>query len=338
MAFVRNRATNLFPLLFGLFLEINGTSSRVLSTLSSAGACVSINTIESLKEILSIDARRHAISLMCGAGSLLFFYIIFDNINLYLKKSQQRLFNQNTMIHATNAAVISLPTAKAAAFDLPAKLERRGKRSQATGPDILPTADDEARMASSFIGITISFILAYSPCSKEWDPRVRKELKEMAEGFMTSDRPLEPCKTDTRPLGVFDVNEGSKKGIIEMLEKLQEVSDLPADEWASTARVIQGDWLTANNIRAARRDRTDDVNSMERLDYPEELSAAWHFALNATHMLMRTHYGNAMLDPGSLAKHKGLLNRVWDASKPDYANAKALIRHSLISRILYTVM
>ena len=77
---------------------------------------------------------------------------------------------------------------------------------------------------------------------------------------------------------------------------------------------------------------------MERLDYTEEISALWHFALQATHMLMRTHYGRAGLDPTSLASHKGLLRRTWDVSKPNYAAAKSLTRHSLVARILHIVM
>ncbi|KAJ7830054.1 hypothetical protein B0H14DRAFT_2366067, partial [Mycena olivaceomarginata] len=144
---------------------------------------------------------------------------------------------------------------------------------------------------------------------------------------------LPPEQSDGRPAGVFDVNEGSKKGIIKMLKALQELSGLSESEWAAKARIIVGDWLTSNNIRGARKDRMDDINSMERLEYVEELSALWHFALNATHMILRLHFGDSVLDPGSLAKHKGLLNRTWDAEKPNYADAKALIRHSLIARI-----
>ncbi|KAJ7910712.1 hypothetical protein B0H13DRAFT_2329013 [Mycena leptocephala] len=72
--------------------------------------------------------------------------------------------------------------------------------------------------------------------------------------------------------------------------------------------IFVGDWLTSNNLRAARRDRTDDINATERLEYADELSAPWHIALQATHMIMRTHYGQAVEDPGSLAAHKGLLN------------------------------
>lgn len=65
----------------------------------------------------------------------------------------------------------------------------------------------------------------------------------------------------------------------------------------------------------------DDVTPMERLEYVEESSAVWHFALNAMHMIMRLHFGDSVLDPGSLAKHKGLLNRTWDTEKPNYADS-----------------
>ncbi|KAF8172603.1 hypothetical protein K438DRAFT_1611725, partial [Mycena galopus ATCC 62051] len=330
MAFTRNTGTNVFPMILGLFLEIGGTNSRILSTLSSAGACVSITTLERLKKILSQDAVAHAINLIRSPGVR---YIIFDNINIFLRKSQQRLFNKNTMIHATNAAVISLPNANPLAEDLDAKRKRRGKRAAATGADIIPTDDHEANMFSSFVGLVMTLILAYCPGSQHWESR--DVMRKVAEDIIASDRPLPPEKTDGRPAGVFDVNEGSKKGIIQMLKKLQEFSGLTESEWSDKARIIVGDWLTSSNIRAARRDRMDDINAMERLEYVEEVSALWHFALNATHMIMRLHFGDSVLDPGSLAKHKGLLNRTWDAEKPNYAGAKALIRHSLIARILY---
>jgi len=53
---------------------------------------------------------------------------------------------------------------------------------------------------------------------------------------------------------------------------------------------------------------------MERLGYPEENSAIWHHALQASHCLMRTHYGHAVEDPTSLAALKGLLHQTWDVN------------------------
>ena len=92
-------------------------------------------------------------------------------------------------------------------------------------------------------------------------------------------------------------------------------------------RLVLGDWLTSSNLRAARHDCEDDVNAIEQLEYVEELSNLFHFALQATHMLMRTHYGQAILDPTSLAAHKGLLTCTWDINKPNYTAVKALVQH-----------
>ncbi|KAJ7907746.1 hypothetical protein B0H13DRAFT_1879289 [Mycena leptocephala] len=181
MAFTRNTGTNVFPMILGLFLEIGGTSSRILNTLSNAGAC----------KILSEDAVAHAVNLVQGSN---LFYIIFDNINIFLRKSQQRLFNKNTMIHATNAAVISLPDADPLAEDLEAKQKRRGKRAAATGTDIIPTDDDEAKMFSSFVGLVMTLILAYCPGSKEWEGR--DAILKAVEDMIASDRPLPPKSTE----------------------------------------------------------------------------------------------------------------------------------------------
>ncbi|KAJ7793741.1 hypothetical protein B0H14DRAFT_3559321 [Mycena olivaceomarginata] len=183
--------TNVFPMILGLFLEIGGTGSRILSTLSNAGACVSITTIERLKKVLSEDAVAHAVALMRGPG---IFYIIFDNINISLRKSQQRLFNKNSMIHATNAAVISIPNADPAAEDLKAKQKRRGKRAAATGEDIIRTDEDEEKICSAFVGLVMTLILAYCPGSKEWENR--DAILKAAEAFMALDRPFPVEKTD----------------------------------------------------------------------------------------------------------------------------------------------
>ncbi|KAJ7197457.1 hypothetical protein GGX14DRAFT_574239 [Mycena pura] len=153
MAFTRN--TNLLPMILGLFLEIGGTGSRILNTLSNAGACVSVTTIERLRKVLSEDAVAYA----------------------------QRLFNKNSMIHATNAAVIAIPDAEPAATEFGAKQKARGKRATATGRDILPSEDDEAKMLSSFTGLVMNLVLAYCPGRKDWEDR--NPMLKVAENFIS---------------------------------------------------------------------------------------------------------------------------------------------------------
>ena len=336
LTFARNQSTNVLPLLMGLFCKIEGTSSRVVSTLSNMGLCVSGKSVERLKERISKDAVSLAIELI-SSGRL--FCTVFDNINLYLRKFQQRITNQNSMIHATNCAIIAIDEENLdakEAEDLKAKLDLRGKRVNATFEDITPDKSDDEHIGKAFTGLIAEIIIRYSPGSKKW--KDRSGMLNAIQNSMPQDRPLPPQKTDARPFGVFDVNEGSKKGIVKVLEAIQDRSTLTWEKWSQNMRIILGDWLTSSNLRAARRDRADDINAMERLEYVEELSNLFHFALQATHMLMRTHYGQAVLDPTSLAAHKGLLARTWDVNKPNYAAAKALVQHSLIARILHVVM
>ncbi|KAJ7648633.1 hypothetical protein DFH06DRAFT_1095419 [Mycena polygramma] len=333
LAFVRNRATNLLPLLLCLFFKISGTSTRVTRMLSNVGVCVSGRTAERLKQRISDDAIRLGVALV---HSDKMWMTLFDNINIFLRKSQQRLTNRNSMIHATNVAFFALDGVDLAAENLKSKLDMRGGRRRATVEDILPTNDDDDHMEQSFIALIAEILVLYCPGNGEWKDR-QKMLAEI-EGMMPTDRPLEPKKTDARLFGVFDVNEGSKKGVIDVLDAIRERSKMSKTEWASKTRIIQGDWLTANNFRNGRRIRKDDVNSFERMEYGDELSALFHHALQASHMIMKVHYGHAVRDPTSLAAHKGMLNRTWDVNKPNYAPSKSLIRHSLIARILHCVM
>ncbi|KAJ7804907.1 hypothetical protein B0H14DRAFT_2527121 [Mycena olivaceomarginata] len=299
--------------------------------LSNAGVSVSIRTIERLKVIISDDAIRLAVELMTS-GQV--FFTIFDNINIFQRKSQQRLANTNDMINATNCAIVGLkgiePFTKA---DLAEQLAMRGRRVNATAADILPTPQDNAIIGKSFVALIAEVIVAYTPGNSRW--KDRKILAAAVASMLPMDRPVSHEKSDVNPYGALDVNEGSKKGVVKVLEGVRERSTIPETAWASVWRIFVGDWLTSNNLRAARRDRTDDVSPMERLEYAQELSAPFHFALQASHMIMRTHYGHAVEDPSSLAAHKGLLNRKWDVAKPNYAAAKSLIRHSLIARILH---
>jgi hypothetical protein len=302
--------------------------------LSNAGICVSSLTVERVKVVITDDAIRLAVELITS-GQV--FFTIFDNINIFLRKSQQRISNTNDMINATNCAVVGISDVEPfTEADLAEQLALRGQRANAKSTDILPTPEDDQIIGQSFVALIAEMIVAFTPGNSRW--KDRKDISAAVAAMMPKDRPLPPTKADARPYGLLDVNEGSKKGVVKVLRGIQERSTLSRGIWSSIWRIFVGDWLTSNNLRAARRDRTDDIDPMERLEFVQELSAPFHFALQATHMIMRTHYGHAVEDPASLAAHKGLLNRKWDVNKPNYAAAKSLIRHSLIARILHCVM
>ncbi len=164
--FVRNRATNVLALPLGLFLKISGTSERVLTLLSNVGLSVSSTTVERVKEHISDNAVQLAVSLITSTS---LFYIIFDNINLYLRKFQEHIYNQHSMIHATNSAVIAISEGDPAKVeDLSAKLEQCGKRVQATWDNIRPTQEDADCMGSTFECLIAEMLVRYTPGNRTW--------------------------------------------------------------------------------------------------------------------------------------------------------------------------
>ncbi|KAJ6630735.1 hypothetical protein B0H10DRAFT_1938899 [Mycena sp. CBHHK59/15] len=215
LAFVRNCATNLLPLLLCLFFKISSTSTRVIRMLSNVGVCISSRTAEQLKECISEDAIRLGVALACSRKM---FMTIFNNINIFLRKSQQRLTNQNSMIHATNVTLFALEGIDPAAQDLKPKPDMCGERKKATVEEILPTNDDDTHMEQSFIALIAKMIVVYCPGSRDW--KDRKEMLGEIEKMMPKDCPLEPKKTDACPFGVFDINEGTKKGVIDVVDAI----------------------------------------------------------------------------------------------------------------------
>ena len=120
--------------------------------------------VERLKVRISEDAIHLAVELI-KSGHL--FFTIFDNINIFLRKSQQRVTNQNAMIHATNSAIIAINGVEDNAEDLAAKHALRGKRVNATFEDILPTNEDDVHMALAFKALIADMIVRYSPKAKQ---------------------------------------------------------------------------------------------------------------------------------------------------------------------------
>ncbi|KAF6764945.1 hypothetical protein DFP72DRAFT_1058761 [Ephemerocybe angulata] len=340
MTFARNRATNLLPTICGVFFKIEGTSSRVVRMLSNIGLSVSSKMVERIKENISDDAIRRARTLMKSGRP---FVTVFDNLNFYLRKHQQRITNQNESLNVTNSAILGIPDEGIdvkKALNLDEHLKRRGQRKNARfQSDILPTAADGEYLQKAFKFIIAEFIVRYTPGSDKWEGRAA--MLEKITAAMPHDEPLTPTPTDSRPFGVFNVNEGSKRGIVDLLDEIRLRAQMDTKQWSEDElRILGGDWLTSANIRAARRDRRDDETPMERLEYGQEVSELFHFALQATEMLMRTHYGdeNDVQDPTSIKSHRGLVGRSWNINSANYSAAKSMSRHSLIARVLHIAM
>ena len=168
LAFVHNRTTNVLALVLGLFFKIGGTGVRVINMLSNAGVCMSFDTIEWLKTRISDDAISRAVALITSGEPC---FLIFDNINLYLRKSQQHVHNQNTILNVTNAAIIGLSNVDAGFDNLQSRLDLHRKRINATVEDILPTQADDEHMMASFEATIAQLLVSYMPGNDKWEDR-----------------------------------------------------------------------------------------------------------------------------------------------------------------------
>ena len=113
----------------------------------------------------------------------------------------------------------------------------------------MPTADDE-HMMRSFMVIITQLLVTYTTKNDNW--KDHKNIAEVVKGMMQEDKPLPPEKTDAQPFGVFDVDKGTKKGIIKMFKAMQEWSTMSEEQWALINQINQVDWLTLNNTRATQ--------------------------------------------------------------------------------------
>jgi hypothetical protein len=125
LLFFRNRATNAFQVVMGVFLSSSGASRRIIDTFNHMGLSVNyqwvlkvyyhslcllernIRTVQISLRNLSKDAKLRAQSFVKNSKRL--WGVVYDNINFTLHKSSQPLDSATQQINATTLAVFSLP-------------------------------------------------------------------------------------------------------------------------------------------------------------------------------------------------------------------------------------
>lgn len=127
------------------------------------------------------------------------------------------------MIQATNSAILAIDETGldvAQVKNLQTKLNGRGQRAQTVFKDIIPTMDDNNHMERAFTRIITEMLIQYTPENNNWEGR--SEMAVKVHEMMPCDQPSTVKKTDCRPFGVLDVDEGSKKGLVKVLEGICE--------------------------------------------------------------------------------------------------------------------
>lgn len=265
-------------------------------------------------------------------------FLLFDNINIYVKKHHnQRLDNQNDMINATNCAIVRFPpSVDPSVFDRKHWLSLQGKRSDFDLSSLQLSDDDDVYMSTCFDALIAKLVVDYCPGKNDWSGM--DGIRKTVYAKLPSDRPLEVTKTETAPFGVINVNEGSKLGCIEVFSESGKTLNLTPDFLSERILASGGDYLSSRNTRMGRNERQDDLPHFHTLEYVHPISQLFHFDMNATKSVLNTHAINAMNDAGSLSRQKDVLHRSFDINNAPHADAKALVFHSLVSRVFCCLM
>ncbi|KAG6835249.1 hypothetical protein H0H93_003482 [Arthromyces matolae] len=339
LLFGRNRATNAFQLVIGVFLSSSGCGRRVIDTFNHMGLSVSYLSTQNTLKTLSEDAKLRAQKFVTNSGRL--WGIVYDNINFTLRTASQRLDSGTRQLNATTMAVFSLPArftrrTYAAALSIFERRKLEGSRRNLKLEDLKLTKEQQAHMTQAYKHAIRTILLSHTPGHLRRRKKT-KSLRKHVKALKPVIRLIGHDKTEFFPLPALNEEEASVGGTIRVIQKMfTSLLGLACELVEIELHLLVGDWLSIRNLRLMREERKDEFTGFLRFDWVQEAAMPFHFQLNAMYALCRTHLGLAShVNPSSLEHHRNLLRRAkLDTKKPEYNKAKELVMHSLIARIL----
>ncbi|TFY76948.1 hypothetical protein EWM64_g7063 [Hericium alpestre] len=337
LLFGRNRATDAFQLVMGVFLSSAGAEKRIFDVCNHMGLSVGYRTVQRSLETLTKSAIDRAREFIRDVTRL--WGLVYDNINFTLRKSAQRLDNTTQQLNATTSAVFSLPAhfsrrVYGEVLSLADRAARMDFRHLLQPSDLYLTTEKQDRVLKASKHTFRTILLKHTPgLSKRVKKLIRKQLKENKPCI----RRLGHAKTEFFPLPALDEEEASVAATIRVVTKLfTKILGFAAEVVDTELRLVVGDWLTIRNLRLMKEERVDELSGFTRMNWIQEASMPFHFQLNGMYMLFRTHIGRSGdSNPSSLERHRTILRRSkLDPKKPEYNRAKELAFHSLIARVL----
>ena len=263
-------------------------------------------------------------------------------INITFQKASQRLHNALEQVNATTSAVIALPACLATAVFVTAckmsnQKQKSGGHREMTFHELVPTLEQQSQLRSAFYHAVCLLLLNNLDGLSRNTKRVKDIRKQLAAKKPTI-RQLDGAgeKTTFYPLPALDEEEASVKGTIRVAQTLvRDILGFTTEKAASVVRFFVGDWLTIRNLRLMKYARITEPGAWGKMDWVQEAAMPFHFQLNTVYMLVRTHLGESDNNPSSLDRHRTRLRRYkLDKKKPDYHQARELVEHSLVARLL----
>lgn len=305
---------NYFQRIMGIFFHASSCSKDVINTLAKAHICVSYDSTLAAIGALTEDAIRIVREAVLKDN----WYIIYDNINLFMTVTDQRVDNADTQINGATATIV--PGKELGNVDKP-------YNPQATLmlDDFLPDdqAVKDAKVASQFYLVDV-LQRHHSTYKRISMPPIR-EIRSL---------PIE--QSVTYPIPAMEIDQSSVEGNLEILKFIIACTLLlPTTYFDNRKRVIiAGDQLTVARVETVQKLLDDDVTAFDRMEWALPALQLFHLLMNLCSLIVKTHFGESD-DPGSLSFYVNKLKRkrVSEGSSSFHA-ADELLRNVFDGKVL----
>ncbi|KAG0205006.1 hypothetical protein BGX33_008156, partial [Mortierella sp. NVP41] len=284
----RSERHNYFQRVMGIFFHTSGCSKNVINTLSKAHICVSYDSTLAAISALTEDA----IGLVREAVLKNSWYIIYDNINLFMTVTDQRVDNADTQINGATATIV--PGKDLGTADKPFN-----PLATLTLDDFLPDdqAVTDAAVASRFHLVDVL-------------QRHYGKYKDISMPPIREIRSLPIEQSVTYPIPAMEIDQSSVEGNLEILKFIIACTlVLPATYFDNGKRIlVAGDQLTVSRVDTVKRSVDDDVTVFDRMEWALPALQLFHLQMNLCSLILKTYLGESD-KPGSLSFYVARLKR-----------------------------
>ncbi|KAI1818892.1 hypothetical protein F4861DRAFT_544588, partial [Xylaria intraflava] len=317
--YARNTAMFLRQIL-GLYVLANGTSRRVLDTLSGLGIVASYQTLNRILTAMSEVAEKNIRRVAHDPDGV----VVYDNFNFMNRVRELAGGKQDHFVNLTTACLVACPSLKGPLFQRSLNLRQK---------------------------FTHDMILTYLlPRRPSLDEASKYLLKfAIMDLFKLEDPPEYPAvdlvsysDSPYIQLGAIFENEGTIDGVYQVHEELWK-HRLEFKEYDERLTLVYGDQKTTSFIRRIKQSQSEASDPWERKKWMVPVPALFHVELNLVEMIFRVFWdtgdkgvrSNAVISSDVNFFQRG---RHINRKSIRYHQAVPLLIHGFTGRILALVL
>ncbi|KAJ7023836.1 hypothetical protein C8F04DRAFT_1213217 [Mycena alexandri] len=267
------------------------------------------------------------------------FLVMYDNINMMVRVTEQILGRKNTQENGTCATEVALHDAKLEDL-LTADFDKGIANAPPLTVENLEFTETEAVFFhDNIIHTILRIIVRYGGESFE---HLKADLEKAQP--VSADK-IAVHQSMIHPLPAMEIDENLTKGNIEVIEAINKELALDVNDpnYIKYVKILAGDQLTIARQRSILQVRLGHESGAHSWKHIVLMPGLFHAKIADCHGVLQTHFGKpsaGFRSPGSLGFHNTVLDRlpIVLTSLPPFRTCRDLIMVSLYARILHCVL